>query len=351
MSLITGTPITFNGQEARTGILEQAFDKPLMTALHRVESDIKAKTQIAFLGRLSKITRADAGCGTGKLTKTIPMSEKFWEPVPHKIWLSQCADDLESTFFVWGLNKGIDRKDLSNTENGYLEEFIMEVMTDATAEDALRIVWFGDVDASDVGGTGVLGDAADIPNYNTIDGFWKQIYTGVAATSIKKVAIPENALGSFAAQDALASNRAYLTFRAMMEQSDSRLKSNVDKMIICTDSLFDNWLAYKETQNMDMSFLRQDRGFMEDVYRGTRIVKFDLWDRYIRADYSDGTVYDLPHRAVMTVKDNLAVGFDDPDAVNKFKVYLNDETEETNMKGGYKLDAKLLQEYMITVAY
>ena len=137
--------ITFNGEEAREGILEEAFKKPEMTRFHTVVGGIVAKKQIAFLQRFSKVTLADTGCGTGMSEKAIPMYEKFWEPALLKIWLTPCWYAFKDQFYVWGQKRGIARADLSNTD---LAEYLMEVIGDAAFEDALRMAWFGDESAA-----------------------------------------------------------------------------------------------------------------------------------------------------------------------------------------------------------
>lgn len=346
-SLISGTPITFNGKEAMSGIIEPAYLTPELSEFHTIVQDIVAKQQIAFLGRLTKVTQKDAGCGTGILNKEIPMTEKYWNPTAVKIWLTQCASDLEQTFWVWGLNKGIAKYDLTA---GDFIDFAMEVMTSAVKEDALRMAWFGDTAADTIANGSFLNSASDVPFYDAIDGFWKQIFDAVTGTTMKKVAISVNANATYATQ-ALGSTDAYDTFRKMLEQADSRLKSEPSKMFLCTTSMFDNWLAYKETKDIDMSFVRQEQGFKTDIYRGVPIIAVDAWDRAIDSDMNNGTKWILPHRAVLTTKENLMVGLDSATATTDFKVFLDDVTEINHMKGGYKVDVKVMHDFMAIVAY
>ena len=68
-ALITPGDITFNGQEVRSMsevIIEDAYQNPSLNEFHTIVENIVAKEQIAYLGTLSKMTKADAGCGTGK---------------------------------------------------------------------------------------------------------------------------------------------------------------------------------------------------------------------------------------------------------------------------------------------
>ena len=345
---LLGAPITFNGEEAREGILNIAYTRPDLNAFVTVVQNIVAKKQIAFLARTNKVTRKDTGCGQGVLSKTLTPTEKFWNPYLAKIWVQQCADDLEGTFFVWGLKKGIARKDLTSTD---FEAYIMEVMSDAVADDVQRIGWFGDTAADTVANGGTIVNTSDPLDYNMVDGLWKQIFAEVVAGNTYTIAA--NAQATFALQDStLAADEALKVFRALLAaKADSRLKTQAGKMIICTTSLFENWLTYKESQNFDRSFERQAMGFSSDVFRGVPIFAYDLWDRWIRADFQDGTAYYLPHRAICTIQQNLQFGFDASSELNTWKAFFDETTELNNLKGGYKFDTKLIFPYMISAAY
>ncbi len=188
--------ITFNGEEAREGILDPAFSRPELTRIMRIRENIKAKTQIAFLGRIEKVTKLDGGCGTGKDTGTLPMEEKFWDPVRMKIWFQQCGDDVEDTFFVWGAGQGLDRKDLT-TNPQYWMQWVMETFEEAALDDCIRVFFFGDTAIDDIGSGGTLTLAADIVNYNQLDGIFNQIFADVTAGDTPRFQIDEN-FGAFA---------------------------------------------------------------------------------------------------------------------------------------------------------
>ena len=288
LELLSGTPITFVPRQAQEAIIEPAFQRPEIQAMHNVFQDIVAEERVPYMQRLEKITLLDAGCGTGKTDKQITMDEVVWNPSKVKIWLHQCADDLESIFFVWGLKKGIDRKDLTSTE---FIQYAMEILEEAAMNDALRIGWFASKTIDTAANGGVLLNASDIPNYNQINGLWGQIMANAATYTIS-----ENAGVDFTAQMNLANDRALLVFRNLLEKSDRRLKSAPDKEIFCTTELFENWLTYKESQNFDRSFERQDNGYQTDVYRGVKITAIDFWSRHIAADLQNGTKYYRPHR-------------------------------------------------------
>lgn len=354
MGLTINPTITFNGKEAQEGILERAYRIPGLAQIHSIYENIVAKEQIAFLERFSKVTVADTGCGTGKSVKTLPMYEKFWEPVDVKIWLQPCWKDFKASFFVWTMRKGIERADISETD---LAEYIIEVLTFAVKDDALRLLWFGDKNISHDGASpaGTLADSDDVKYYNLINGFWKQIYEGVAIGAgthghIPRHEITKNAGVSYTAQ-ALADAESLTIFKALLNNADKRLRHNDQKIIICTDSIFSNWQDYKESKVLETSWKQQDFDMEAGVFRSTPILPMEFWDRHIDSDFNNGTVWHLPHRAVLTTVNQLAAGFDSVDAIDSFKAFLDDTTELYNIKGGYKIDAKIMENHMFSVAY
>lgn len=349
--ILNPADLTFNGQEAKDigeAVIESIFENPAVADLMTVYDGIVTKKQIPFLGTLSKITKKDAGCGSGVSANNIPMTEKFWEPENLKIWLQLCAEDLLNSFWVYAQKLGMDRSDVTGTT---IASFVVERMTAAAQEDLLRIIWFNDKAADNVSGGGVITNGVSLTDYDIIDGLWKQIFDVVTANAARKTAISENAGVSKVAQLNLAAGKAFTTFQKMMAAADSRLKSAPDKILLCTTTLLENYAVYLETQGTDASFIRIENGYSTLRFRNVTIYGIDFWDRTIQSDFDNGTTYDLPHRALLTTKMNLAVGSDKLADAESFKVYYSEDTELNNFKGKYRVDAKLLQDYLIQAAY
>jgi hypothetical protein len=355
MSLVIDPKITFTGQEAREGILEPAFVRPEVARIRDVRQNLKADEKIAFLGRIDKVTRIDGGAGTGKQSRKLAMSEKTWSPKKMKIWVSLNEDDLEDTFYVYLTKNGVDRRNIEQV-NEFYQQWVLEVFSDAARSDAMRIAFLGDTAAAKVADGGKLtdSDAVNVADYNQIDGFWKQLFAAVTATKTKRVTIAKNAEATYALQLALGSTDAYDTYRKMINIADPRLRAASDKVFLVTETLFQNRIDQKESLSpgLESMYKRQDQTYNDDQYRGIPIISMDaVWDRYIQADFDNGTKYDLPHRAILTTVSNLVAGFDDDGGVDDFRTYFDEESETVNFKGLYKFDAKVLQEYMSVVAY
>jgi len=356
-TLINFSGVTWSGKEVMDmteATMEAVYSNPELTSMNQVVENIVARQQIVFLGSLSKISKKSESCGGSAGSHTITSTEKYWDPIRTKFWLEQCADDLEETFWVWGLNKGIARKDLTQ---GDFATFIMTRIEQALVEDIQRIAWFNDVDHDTVDNSpGLLTSGISILDYNMLDGFWSQIYDIVGLDADRRYEISENALSTYALQDALATDRAVLVLRNLYQNADKRLKHNKDKFFVLTDSLVDNYQTWLESQGVDSSFTRVQAGERGQFdtglrFRGIPIYCFDFWDRTIRADFDNGASYYQPHRAILTVKENLPIGVDGVEATKSMTQFYLPKEETTNWKGGYKIDAKVLLSYMIQVAY
>src|SRR3990167_8516863 len=193
-SLITPGNLTFSPDEIRSffqGISETAFKNPDFMKIHNVVEGIVAGDKIGYFGLLSKVTKTDAGCGTGKAPVNIPTSQKAWAPAKTKIWISMCLDDLDSTFIVYLKKTGVDVEDWTGTE---MMSFLMDRVATAKDEDLWRIVWFNDTTAANVDDSpaGVITTGVSLTDYNIIDGFWPQIYTIVSGDATKRVTVTKN---------------------------------------------------------------------------------------------------------------------------------------------------------------
>lgn len=355
-SITINPKITFNGKEAVTAIIDPAFSAPDFKRVHgTIHTNIKAKEQIAFVRRFDKVTiKEPAGCGNGKQSKVIPMYEKFWEPHHTKIWLEMCWKDFLSTLYAWGIKNGIDRADLSDTD---VASLLMDIMPPAIRDDLWRMLWFGDVDITDISDSpeGTLARSSDIKYYDLLDGYWKQIFAGVAEGSgflhIPRYTITYNAQATYAAQLALPEGYSKTVWRALYYNADSRLRHNPNAVILCTESLMDNWREYKESKLLESSFKKEDGLLMDGVYWNVPIIQVPIWDRIIRSDFDNGSSYHLPHRAILVDPEHIATGFDSEDAVNKLESWYNKDTEYFNVKGGYTLDAKIIENFQFSAAY
>lgn len=359
MAVINPSDLTFSGEEIRSfaeAIIEQMVDYPSINDQALVIPGIITKRQIAILGHLSKITRKDLGCGLGKLDKTIKMSEKFWDPVNLKIWLSECWTQFENTFMVYYLNVGGEKSDLTTTE--IFSNWLVEEVGQAATNDATRIAWFGDKQAAKVADGGVFSDDPElnILDYSMLDGLWKQIFAIVTANPARRVTIAKNAAATYALQQFdetdIANKTVTKIFTQLIFKADRRLRSRPDKMIWATRSLTDQYLLERlDFPTIELAYTRLESGIDTLPILGVTVLVMDQWDDVIQSDQDNGTKFNLPHRAYFGVKKNTQIGFDSEAAVTEFDVFYDKMTETSNIKGLYKMDTKIVEDYLVQAAY
>ena len=347
------TSQSFDGkqiQQLSEGVFEEVYELPSLNEFHEIRTGIKATEQIAIFGLLGMVgTKGGTDCSVVTDTNQMDTSEKTWSPVQIDVRIIQCVKDMLPSFHAWGTKNGIDKNDLTG---GDWLMFVQERLSYSMEEALLRIAWFGDTAAAltTASPAGVITAGQTIGYHNAIDGFWKQIFTAVAADSTRRYTISENTGGTYALQ-ALAAGKAKTVFYSLETGADLRLRKQKDKVIIATQSLVDNYALYLESQAVDSSFLRLESGFEVLKFRGTTIIPFDFWDRHIAAYEDNGTTLYRPHRALMTIPMNIQIGLEDESAYKTFKVWYENKDKKNYIDVEFSIDAKLVQEYLFQTAY
>lgn len=353
MPLSINPEVTLDTRQVFEGILDPAFTRPDIRSQMSIREGIKANQQVIFLNRLNKVTRFDAGCGTGLLSKSIGMEELVWTPRPLKIFTSFCEDELETTFFAWLTNNGVRRRDVTNLTPFY-RRWVLEVYQDAANEDLQRFAWLGDTAAANISGGGQITNGVAAEDYQQVDGFWKQIFADVTATTTPRITITENAAASFAAQITFTEDRAYQLMRAVYNNADSRLRARTDKVFLVSGWLFRNRIDQKEslTPQLESFAARQNEEFETDAYRNIPIINMEnVWDRWLETDFTNGTVVNVPNRILLTTLENIVGGFDAVNAHNAFETWFERKDELVYFKGLYKADMKVMRPFLNSVAY
>ena len=346
---LPGSPetIIFGFEQAREFIAEPFFNDMEESRLTTLETDVLGKKQLAFAGNYGKGGKADTGCGL-TFEGSLSTSQKFWDPVPTQDAKSQCWNDLYPSLVQYANRGGVARKDL--TQNSIFMALQSTRLKDQLLKDVHRRMWFSDT--SYVAGDFTAG-AADLPYYNMYNGLWQQIFASVTASESFNYAITENTAGTITAQLNLAADRAYLVMKAIVEGADTRLTDQGDQVIGLTKTLFDNYVCYLESKDNFSSFERIEDGFTSLTFRGIPIVRMDSWDRHIQADFKTGSpeVYTLPHRALLTSKQNLQMGVDRSASLNNIDQWYDRDQQLWKSLSNTMEDAKLIHGFMTATAY
>jgi hypothetical protein len=255
----------------------------------------------------------------------------------------------------------VDKGDLTTTD---FATFFIERYQDAIAEMFHRFVWFGDTAAATTAGGGNFVTAGFVAKrWNAFDGIWKQVFAIVSATPARKTAgiAVKNAELSFALQafdSTDTTNRVVTTlFQNMIFGADFRLRDKADKIIICTQTLADQYVRELEdgaANGISIAFEYIQDGIAMLKRGGVTIYAYSFWDRMIQGymrTISTQLNYFLPHRAILTTKSNLGFGTEEEGNLSNTDVFFDKKDKKTYFDFGANLDAKVLQDYAIQAAY
>jgi len=334
---------------------EEAFKMPGITDFQTLVEGVIVKRKMVILGRLQgMIGKGSGGCNQTADANEFGAVEKFLDPQTVSARLVQCYDVLEGKFTAWGLKFGIEAADLTGTD---FADFVVELILVALVESIFRHAWFGDVDADNVTGGGVITDGIDVDYFNKIDGFWKQIFAIVATDPNRKSdgLATKNATASYALQeftDTDTTNRvATKAYQNLRFGADMRLRGNASKVIVSTQSLRDQF----ERELIDQGKVYNIEYIMDGISvlkeGGINIIAFDFFDRTIIESYDNGTKYFLPHRAVLLNPANMQIATNASKTFSEVGVVFDDVKDEVIFKMNYKIDAKIGFDHEIQAVY
>lgn len=347
--------LTLNAEEARSiseCLIEEVYQKPEIANVHGIQTGIDVDRFIPIFGQLGLVGKLDPGsCASNVAANVIPTSQKKWEPKLVSFRLEHCEDLIPDLFKVWKKARmAAGRWEEVNNEE---MAFITDRAIDATTESILRLTEFGNKTISAIGdatGDQTLTAGTDKGFFNVINGMWQQVFTD-AGTKSYRYTIDENATSSKAAQTTLAVDRALQVFRNLYNNIDPRAFNGQNLVFQVTRSLFNNWQDMMEDKSMVFMLNRTEQGSTSWSYRGIPIVVRNDWDRTIRTYMDNGTVYNLPNRAILADINNIPIGTSDTESFKEFRSFYDFKTKTHLIDVAYRIDQKNLLEYNIASAY
>lgn len=361
MAAIDTSGLTLNPIEVQSisdFIVERVYRRPVFEAIHgRFEEGVNVKQQIVFATQFGKMgLKKAASCTLQTSGAQSVLTEKYWDPKGIEDALIVCQADIDALFKAY-YSKIRNYRELYDITGSDLEIFYAILIEEAIVNTIWRAAWFGDTAVAQSGaGTAGLILAADVKFYDYLDGLWKQIFAAVTATTVKRVTITQNAITtSKANQLALAAGAAKTYFRAVKDLADSRLRSDPRAQFLVTRELFDNYKQGLEDAGAAYDVTLTTEGLQTIRYDGNDIVNMEtIWGLSSREDFENNStdnVYYLPHRIVFTVPENIPLGTLNSGDFDALDQWFSKDDQQNKTKIGFTLDAKLLEEYMITVAY
>lgn len=357
--------LTLNTEEAKSvseAIRERIVATGQIARFHEVIGGIKYDTEIPFVGTLGLVGKSISGCGFAASPNALPVTSKKWAPKRIGDKIEHCEADLPTLWKLFSTKKK-GTADFFNQLDTEGMQVVASSLEDAILQMYDRISWFGDSAAAVIGSGGVYNDsyAAEMVYYTPVDGYWKQIMATAALQDGGKyhVNIDLNEAVTKAAQkvdpDEMDVNYARNLFKAMLNKRDPRFKQAVARgvmqIIHCTPELAENYVNWLEDKSLAFTLQRAEDGTLRELrYRDTTIIPRYDWRLHLEKQ-DNGTIYNLPHRALLTVKENIPIGVENFNELGEVKSHYSEDKEVNVMKFVDWLDFKFLEDYMAVVAY
>jgi len=340
--LLDTSLLTLNPKEStefEAFIQERIFEQPILSTIHRIWPGIKMKEQIVFAGLMGKTGIADPDCDRPTSGAGAAMSQKYWDPANMGDTFELCQAEVNALFKAY-YDKITSYAQKFDIEGSDQMRFIAALIEDSASKAIARIVWFGDKSVAAAGAsTAGLKAAGDVKFYSLIDGLWKQIFTGVIANKIAKADVETNATD---------------TFKGMWKKSDVRLRSALNKKLFVSRSIFDAYVNELTEKSQTFTLALTTDGLATVNWNGIPVINMEtVWDLNLD-DFVTNTTDNLPflpERAVLTVSDNIPVGTLNDGDFTQLEAWYNRDERKNKIAYGMTIDAKVLEDYMITVAY
>lgn len=349
------TNLTINAEEARSISEIQArlmLENPAFESMFTTFDGFTYAQKIALANEIGLTGKLDAGGArptTGNLKGTFTEKEVKVVGIGDTLYHTQA--DVNQNWKPMIRKFATDFKELDM--NSEVAKFITAILEQAITEARWRMTMLGDKAADTVANGGVLVNGSDKTLFNALDGVWKQIATGVTATTIKKKAIAENALATFVLQSALASDAALKALKGMYDSSNAVLKGKPDAYFCLTPELYYNYEEYLATVPATNGGLTNDliNGIKVLKYKGYPVIKDEMTGSVLKTYFQNGTKYSNPHRGFFTCKSNLGWYTTSDSDLGKVESFYDLLNRQNVMAYLFNMDVLILREQLITVAY
>ncbi len=311
-----------------------------ITTVHPIQTGVQCNTPIPMADKggnweyMQSTAALGSQCDDVDDDITITYSTKLWNPVPYKATPEVCFKDVSCKIKDYFRSEGCSEADATGTQ---WAEAILSVIGENIARSHWLKAWFGD--------TGAANTA-----FNANDGLFVQMLAVATSGSAQRYEIAENALATKALQLALADDAAINAFMYLHDNVPDALYGRDDLVIYATRTLVKNYRKYLQV-NKQVECCERDP--LTGLYTLDNLSIFGIpvrmrpeWDEIILnvSDFDDGTVYDNPHRAVLTYNENIPLGTCSSDELDAFDVRYNDYTDKMKFVTEYTIDAKVIHD-------
>lgn len=316
-----------------------------------IKTGVRHGDQLGFIGELSALGKAGAGCNPEYDGLSIENASKRWDLGEWQIAKEICYKELQGTIAEYAFKTGTDIADLTGTQ--FASEILEPALEKAVRKMIWRIGWFGDKNAKHVGDGGVVTAGTDLELLTVTDGLFKHIFTQVAANEAQKTAIAANTKATAAEQKSAMWTKGVATglIDTILADADPRIAEN-GGVLMMTRAMA-NALAndIKKTYGTIMQWETVFEGFDVAEYDGVKVARIGIWDEMIRTYENNGGKLNLPYRVVYGNPENFFVGCEGTAIFDKFDVWFERKSRTNNIYATGKIGALIGEETLFHAAY
>lgn len=307
--------------------------------------------KLGLVGEFGLLGKAGVGCSPEYGNDAINTAEKVWDIKAWEIAEQLCYKDIEDTLVKYTLESGTNIGDL--TANDYLDEIIVPRLELAMMKMYIRLAFFGDKEAENVSDGGIIKNGVDTSYFTLINGIFKQLYAGVTAGTTKRVTIAANSEATIADQINAINSQAADVLDDMIAMASPRLRQASNQVIYVTQSFATGLESQllKTYYGSELQWQSLFAGIRETTYRGIRIRVVPMFDEIIQSYEGNGNAYNLPHRAIYTTEQNLALGVNGTDEFAELDIFFNRDERLNKIYATDKMGAMVIDESMAVIAY
>ena len=350
-STIDVSSLTLNPKEVQDFsqiILEMTFGRPDLRAMHNVYSGVKMKSQIVLASQLGLSGMKANGCTRQSSDAQSVMSQKYWEPVGIEDTFVNCQADVDNLFKAY-YDKIDNYKQMYDATASDQEAFIGNLVSEAMNETINRAIWFADTNvAASTSSAAGLVDGNNAFAFDYFDGIWAQVFAGVSGGTINRETL------SIATPGQPTAAEAYAAIFDVYKTADGRLRTNMDSKFYVSGGIFLGLVEYLQTNSVNFTLQDTFNGFQTIKFLGHEVINMEsIWDKNLAYFEADSTSHDayLPDRIIFTLPANIPVATLNEDDMSTMESWYNIDDRVNKVAYGFTLDAKVIDDKLINVAY
>lgn len=280
--------------------------------------------------------------------------EKIWDLGAFMVKESLCADDFTETVVQFSMGAGTSKADM--TSDDLLNLIVEPRLTLAIEKGVWRVLWFGDKDAANVSGGGVITDGLDVKFFNSFDGLFKRLYAIAPTGSVQNVPIAANAAATYEAQldGIFTAGVPKQVFDRMIYKADMKLRQQSSKIMLCTQSMADAlaWDLKENNKGSDLQWQALFDGLVyATIYNGQKLLSLPIWDEQIRAFEDNGATWKDPHRVVFADKETLLAGVEGTDLMAQLDIWFSKDTQTNKILAREEMGTMVWEDNLTMFAY